>query len=646
LSFNLRAISFATLFVVTTTADHNDFSCDSDCTLREAIQAANQTSSDSVIIFDIPTTDSGYSNGVWTITLSDPLPPLNTSSGSRNLSINGPGADKLTISGGNAYRIFNVTTTGTVNFSGLTITRGSVPGGTSGGGINNTTTGTVNITNCTISGNFAAAGGGDSAGGGINNGSSGTVNITNSTVSGNAAGDGGGINNNIGIVNVSGSTVSGNSAKGGIGALSGGTGDGGGINNYTGKVNVTNSTLAGNFTVDIGGGDVSGGGISVIGGEVNVSNSTLTGNSANANGGSIYVAGGTVVVTNCTLAANSAASGGGIFNKSIVYVSNSTLTGNGATHGGGVDDVSPGSATIKSSIIALNEAITPDVNGAFASAGFNLIGKTDGSVGFSTATDQTGTIASPLDPKLDPKGLQNNGGPTQTVALLSGSPVIDKGSSTTIAGGDLTADQRGVGYARTINKSVANATGGDGTDIGAFELGAQIKAVSRKPHGTAGMFDLALPLTGTKVGVECRKGGSTHVFTLIVTFPAAVTVGSVSVTPDPKVTGATASVSSTSVSGHVVTVGLTGVSNAQRIVITLHGVSDGTNTNDVSVPMGVLLGDTNNNGSVASTDVSLTQSKVGQAVSKTTFREDVTLDGLINSTDVQQVQSKVGTHLP
>jgi hypothetical protein len=131
-----------------------------------------------------------------------------------------------------------------------------------------------------------------------------------------------------------------------------------------------------------------------------------------------------------------------------------------------------------------------------------------------------------------------------------------------------------------------------------------------------------------------------------MTFPTAATVGGVSVTPDPKAPGGTASVSSASVNGSQVTINLTGVSNAQRIAITLSAVSDGINTNDVIVPMGVLFGDTNNNGSVASTDVSLTQSKVGQAVSKTTFREDVNLDGLINSTDVQQVQSKVGTKLP
>jgi hypothetical protein len=71
-----------------------------------------------------------------------------------------------------------------------------------------------------------------------------------------------------------------------------------------------------------------------------------------------------------------------------------------------------------------------------------------------------------------------------------------------------------------------------------------------------------------------------------------------------------------------------------------------TYTNDVSVPTGVLLGDTDGNRSVTSNDVSLTQSKIGQALSTSNFREDVNLDGAINSTDVNLVKPKVGTKLP
>src|SRR5205085_576120 len=390
--------------------------------------------------------------------------------------------------------------------------------------------------------------------------------------------------------------------------------------------NGNSAGVAPNFTVSSGGG----GGIANFSGSfgntgiMNVTNSTFSGNSS---------AGGGAIFTN------------GNFGGPTANITNSTISGNSTPGRGGGIAKGDSDVFVKNSIIANNSA--DDVFGAFSSQGFNLIGKTDGSTGFTVTTDLTGTSAAPLNPKLGP--LKYNGGPTDTMALLSGSPAIDKGTSAGLTG-TLTTDQRGVGYKRTINKSIADATGGDGTDIGAFELGAQIKAVSNKTHGTAGSFNVTMPLYGPKLGVECRKGGSSGVFKVILTFPTAITLDSTSVTPDPKAQGATASISSSSVSGSTVTVNLTEVSNAQTIFVTLFNVSDGTHTNDVSVPMGVLLGDTTNNGSVTSSgspnDVTLTQSKVGQSVTSSTFREDVTVDGVINSTDVNLVQSKVGTKLP
>ena len=100
---------------------------------------------------------------------------------------------------------------------------------------------------------------------------------------------------------------------------------------------------------------------------------------------------------------------------------------------------------------------------------------------------------------------------------------------------------------------IPNATGGDGTDIGAFESFAPF-AVSRKTHGAA-VFDIALPLTGA-AGIECRTGGTNGSHQLIMTFPSAVSLTSASVT-----TG-TGSVNSFTVNGGQVTVNLTGVSNA------------------------------------------------------------------------------------
>jgi hypothetical protein len=220
---------------------------------------------------------------------------------------------------------------------------------------------------------------------------------------------------------------------------------------------------------------------------------------------------------------------------------------------------------------------------------------------------------------------------------LPGSPALDKGTSNGLTG-PLTTDQRGSGFPRTFNyPSIANAIGGDGTDIGAFESLAPF-SVSRKTHGAAN-FDISLPLTGA-VGIECRSGGASNIHKVIVTFAVPVSLTSASVT-----TGI-GSVSSHSVNGAKVTVNLTGVANAQKMVITLFGVNDGTSTQDVNVPMGVLLGDTTGNGSVNASDVSQTKSKSGQAVSASNFRTDVTVSNSINSSDVSLVKSRSGTALP
>jgi dockerin type I repeat protein len=164
-------------------------------------------------------------------------------------------------------------------------------------------------------------------------------------------------------------------------------------------------------------------------------------------------------------------------------------------------------------------------------------------------------------------------------------------------------------------------------------------AFSRKTHGAAGTFDVPLPLTGN-VGVECRSGGATNDYQMIINFATSVTVGGASVT------SGTGSVSSFSVSGSQVTVNLTGVTNVQRITVTLSNVNDGTHTGDVPVSMGVLVGDVNGNALVNASDVSLTKSQVGVPVSGSNFREDVNANGTISATDVALVKANVGTALP
>lgn len=165
-----------------------------------------------------------------------------------------------------------------------------------------------------------------------------------------------------------------------------------------------------------------------------------------------------------------------------------------------------------------------------------------------------------------------------------------------------------------------------------------VSAVSRKIHGAAGPFDVNLPTTGNP-GVECRTGGGSGVYQVIMTFAGSVTVSGASVT------AGTGSVSNFAVNGTTVTVNLTGVANAQWIVVTLNGVTEGTKTGDTSIAMGVLVADTTADGSVNSADISQTKSQSGQIVMATNFREDVGADGSINSADISLVKSKSGTAL-
>jgi hypothetical protein len=165
-------------------------------------------------------------------------------------------------------------------------------------------------------------------------------------------------------------------------------------------------------------------------------------------------------------------------------------------------------------------------------------------------------------------------------------------------------------------------------------------AVSRKVHAAAGPFDINLPTSGTP-GVECRTGGVGGVYQVVITFGGPVTVGGLSITSIDGLATAAATVS-----GAVVTVNLSGVANAQTLGITLTNVGVYSDFGNVSLSMGVLLGDTTRNGSVSASDISLTKSISGQPVSSTNFFSDVNVSGTLNSSDISLVKAQSGTHLP
>jgi hypothetical protein len=172
-------------------------------------------------------------------------------------------------------------------------------------------------------------------------------------------------------------------------------------------------------------------------------------------------------------------------------------------------------------------------------------------------------------------------------------------------------------------------------------------AASRKAHGSAGNFDINLPLSGTP-GIECRSGGATNDYSMYVTFLANVSVNG---NPQAAVTLGTGTVGSggvsnggiVTISGNVVTIPLTNVANAQTINVTLNSVNGSTN---ITVPMSVLVADTNANATVNAADVAQTKARLGQTVGAANFRSDVNANGSINAADTAIVKQNSGTSLP
>jgi CSLREA domain-containing protein len=392
----------------------------------------------------------------------------------------------------NGAGIANMGSSGSVSITGSTFSNNS--SGVNGGAIYSAS-GTLNITGATILNNTAA--GGQTSppcfGGGIFIGG-GTATIIGTTITGNKCiatpppspptssvlmVAGGGIANTGANLVVTNCTISGNMITAPVSMTSSGpAGSAAGAGIYsTGPLTITGSTAANNSTA---GGDA-------------LYPDPVTGiKGGDAVGGGLYLSAASSV-TNCTFAGNTAkggaakanpggvARGGGIYTSAPLNLSNTTIVSNSATAGGpvgsgteatggGVFASAPVPANVKSTLIALNGATTngADVFGPFASQGYNLIGKLDGSSGLGISTDLFGTASNPLDPKLDTNGLQSNGGSTQTIAPLLGSPAIDHGSSNGL-GGNLGTDQRGAGFPRVFDDpGVPNAN--DGADIGAFEL--------------------------------------------------------------------------------------------------------------------------------------------------------------------------------
>lgn len=347
-----------------------------------------------------------------------------------DVTIQGTGANNLTVNGNNTSRVFNISGTETnVAIDALTITNGNA-GAENGGGILVNSGNTLSLTNSNLSNNTAARGGAIS--------STGTATVTNSTVDSNQSVIGGG-----GIFN-------------------------------SGTITVTDSTLSNNV--------------------------------ANANGGALASI-NTATIINSTISGNQAnTSGGGVSNSALLVLTNSTIANNtadadndSAGDGGGVFKFG-GTVTASNTIIASNSDLggeAPDVFGNITGNANNLIGTIAGASG----TIGTGSDIVNPNPGLAP--LANNGGSTQTQALLANSPAINAGNNAFIPAG-VTTDQRAEGFDRVKFGTV---------DIGAYEVQQPIVSLTAvsptaTETGTVGTYRLSRIGTADNLTVQFTIDGS------------------------------------------------------------------------------------------------------------------------------------------
>lgn len=391
------------------------------CSLAEAIGNANSGDLHADCVAGDPGTDT--IKLTVDVVLFSQLPDVTS-----QIVLQGSGFSVKRSDTASPFSVFRLVGAGDLSLHNTTVTNGKA---TSGGGIYNNAT--LLLSHSTVSNNLATY-----AGGGIAN-LSGTVTLVNSTVSDNSVDvdyasilKGGGIYNDSGTVTITGSTISGNViGDGGI------QGHGGGIYNASGVVNLTNSTVSGNTSFGYYAG---GGGIYTGGGTVSLLSSTVSGNAAIAGYGresgtdGIAIVDGSVSITNSTVSGHQVKGIAPSFEGSVTLTS-STLFDN-------VPNLRNfGSATLRDTLLGQSSGGPSCQNfGTLIDDGGNL------------ATDTScGTIPGTLN-GVDPS-LADNGGPTETHALVLGSNAIDHAGTCAIP-----FDQRG------------NPRDDGACDAGAFEI--------------------------------------------------------------------------------------------------------------------------------------------------------------------------------
>jgi hypothetical protein len=452
--------------------------------LRQAVTDANNHSGADLINF------SSFFNTPRTITLSS------TIGITAAVTIDGPGAANVTISGNDAVRIFNTQSApagSAISLMDLTLKSGRILANSSDyGAAVGAADETISLTRCIFTSNWAYDGGA------ISVSSGGSLSATECVFASNTASFGGGaifFGGSGSLIAMACEFDSNSSSAGGAVWVTGGgslttsdcrfrsntAGNGGAIlsGGAGGPTSLTRCEITGNVAV-------SGGGLAAYG-SLLLESSTVSGNSAvgaygsygyyPGDGGGIFAPAGTATtIRNSTISGNSAGGSAGILAATLT-VQNSTIVGNTAVFWAGIaGGIAASSVMLESSIVANNSAPSaPDISATTVNAKTSSIFNRSG---IDTFTDLGGNRPAGEDPRLGP--LQDNGGPNPTHLLLPGSPCLDTGSNPA----NLTTDQRGPGFPRVLS-GAPDMGAVEGVDVHPRATVVNLPPIVTVPGGTS-----------------------------------------------------------------------------------------------------------------------------------------------------------------
>ena len=356
---------------------------------------------------------------------------------------------------------------------------------------------------------------------------------------------------------------------------------------------------------------------------------TCGGNISNVSPGSTFIAMDSVSLAplaSCTWSVNVTATSAGTKANTTGNIS-STQSGAGSTASASVNVPVPSAPTLAKAFGAASIPIGQSTSLTFSVANPNPTFTTLTNINFADGLPGGLVVASPTGLTNTCGGNISNVSPGSTFIAMDSVSLAPLASCTWSVNVTATSAGTKANTTGNISSTQSGAGGTASASINVLGTPAFTSAASRRTHGAAGPFDLALSLVPTNPSTEPRIG---PVQTIVMTFDKPIASAD-----NPTVTEGTATFNSLSISGNDVILTFTGVTDIQYVTITLGNVAstDGGTGGSGSVRVGFLAGDVNQNRVVTVADLGLVNTQLAQVVTAANFLKDVNVSGTISVAD-------------